>query len=144
MSLKILLIGDDERALQADKTYLIDRGLHVHSCMHTEIIDELVHEIKPDVIFINPSHPDSSTREIYHTFLSDMHLLNIPIIYTLAEDDVYLVNRKRTSTKPKRNIIADNMIDAIKVALTKPHTHPITLPLTKKHHLPLNAHAYRA
>jgi DNA-binding NtrC family response regulator len=144
MSLKILLIGDDERAMQADKIYLKDRGLYVHSVLYSAIIGDLVAEIKPDLIFINPSHPDTATREVYQNFLNNINLAGIPIIYTLAEDDVYLVNRKRTLSKPKRNIIADNMVDAIKLALTKPHTEPINLPITKKHHLPLNRHAYRA
>ncbi len=146
MSLKILLIGDNERAMLADKVYLKDRGLYVHSCLYTnpDVVDDLVKEVKPDLIFINPSQSDSGTRHIYQQFLNDLNLVSIPIIYTLMEDDVYLVNRKRTIAKPKRNIIADNMIDAIKQALTTPNTTPITLPLTKKTHLPLNRHAYRA
>lgn len=146
MSLKILLIGDNEKAMLADKVYLKDRGLYVHSCLYTntEVVDDLVGEVKPDLIFINPAQSDSGTRHIYQEFLNDINLVAIPIVYTMAEDDVYLVNRKRTVAKPKRNIIADNMIDAIKQALTTPQTHPITLPLTKKNHLPLNRHAYRA
>jgi hypothetical protein len=144
MSLKILLIGDDERAMLADKMYLKDRGLYVHTCLYSGIIDDLVAEIKPDLIFVNPSHPDNATRDAYQNFLNDINLVGVPIVYTLSEDDVYLVNRKRTLTKPKRNIIADNMIDAIKLALTNPKTEPINLPITKKHHLPLSRQAYRA
>ena len=146
MSLKILLIGDNEKAMMADKVYLKDRGLYVHTCLYNdrELIDELVKEVKPDLVFINPAESDSSTRKVYQEFLNDIHLVAIPIVYTLSEDDVYLVNRKRTISKPKRNIIADNMIDAIKQALTPPAHPPITLPLTKKNHLPLNRQAYRA
>lgn len=144
MSLKILLIGDDERAMQADKVYLKDRGLHVHCALYSGIISDLISEVKPDLIFIDPSNPDNATRDIYQNFLNDVDLMGIPIVYTMAEDDVYLVNRKRTPAKPKRNIITDNMIDAIKLALTQPHREPINLPITKKHHLPLSRHAYRA
>lgn len=144
MSLKILLISDDERAMQADKIYLKDRGLHVHACLHTEIINDLVAEVKPDVVFINPSLTDNQTTELYHYFLNDIRHLDIPIIYTLSEDDVYLVNRKRTAAKGKRNIIADNMIDAIKLALSKPHSTSVTATTGPKYHLPLNRQAYRA
>lgn len=145
MSIKILLISDDEKAMQADRLYLKDRGLHVHTCLYTNIIKELVNEVKPDVIFINPTLPDNQSTEVYHSFLNDIRHLDVPIIYTLSEDDVYLVNRKRTATKSKRNIIADNMIDAIKLALTKPaNTTPFTLPAGRKYHMPLNRQAYRA
>ena len=112
MSLKILLISDDERAMQADKTYLKDRGLYVHTCLYTNIINDLVCEVKPDVIFINPTLPDNQSTDIYHSFLNDIRHLDIPIIYTMSEDDVYLINRKRTATKAKRNIIADPCISA--------------------------------
>ncbi len=145
MSIKILLISDDEKAMQADRLYLKDRGLHVHTCLYTNIINDLVNEVKPDVIFINPTLPDNQSTEVYHSFLNDIRHLDVPIIYTLSEDDVYLVNRKRTATKSKRNIIADNMIDAIKLALTKPaSTTPFTLPVGRKYHMPLNRQAYRA
>ena len=144
MSLKILLISDDERAMQADKTYLKDRGLYVHTCLYTNIINDLVCEVKPDVIFINPTLPDNQSTDIYHSFLNDIRHLDIPIIYTMSEDDVYLINRKRTATKAKRNIIADNMIDAIKLALIRPDATPLTLPVSRKYHMPLNRQAYRA
>ncbi|MBL7718230.1 MAG: hypothetical protein JNL72_05280 [Flavipsychrobacter sp.] len=144
MSLKILLIGDEERAMQVDKTYLVDRGLHVHTCLYTDIINDLVAETKPDVIFINPTRPGSITMDVYQHFINDINLLSMPIIYTMAEDDVYLVNRRRTVAKPKRNLITDNMIDAIKLALTRPQAAPLTLPVTRKQHMPLSRHAYRA
>ena len=143
MSLKILLVGDNEAYLHADKLYLRDRGLHVHTCEHAGIISELIDEIKPDVIFIDPHAPTESTTGIFHSFLDNRQYMHIPVIYTLAEDDVYLVNRKRTA-KGKRNIIADNMIDAIKIALTNPTERNVALPLHKKQHLPLHRHAYRA
>jgi hypothetical protein len=37
-----------------------------------------------------------------------------------VEDDVYLVDRKRTASKASRNAIADNIIDAIRLALSNP------------------------
>jgi hypothetical protein len=144
MCLKILLISDNERAMQADKIYLKDRGLYVHTCLYSNIINDLVGEVKPDVIFINPTQQDNQSTDIYYRFLNDIRHLEIPIVYTLSEDDVYLVNRKRTAAKAKRNIMADNMIDAIKLALTKPDSTPMMLPVTRKIHMPLNKRAYRA
>jgi hypothetical protein len=144
MSLKILLISDNETAMQADKIYLKDRGLYVHTCLYSNIINDLAGEVKPDVIFINPTQQDNQSTDIYYKFLNDIRHLEIPIVYTLSEDDVYLVNRKRTAAKAKRNIMADNMIDAIKLALTKPESAPLVMPVTRKIHMPLNKQAYRA
>jgi hypothetical protein len=36
---------------------------------------------------------------------------------------VYLVTRKRTEAKEKRTIIADNVIDAVKMALQSNHSY---------------------
>jgi response regulator RpfG family c-di-GMP phosphodiesterase len=144
MSLKILLISDNDKAMQADRIYLKDRGLHVHTCLFTGIINDLVAEVKPDIIFINPTEPDNQSTEIYHSFLNDIRHLDVPVIYTLSEDDVYLVSKKRTAAKSKRNIIADNMIDAIKLGLTRTQHAEISLPTSRKYHMPLNRQAYRA
>lgn len=117
MSLRILMIGDDPEYLEPDREMLRERGLRVYTCTNATIVQEMVGEIRPDVVFINTRKHDLNSTNIYHSLLDNIHFACIPIIYTLSEDDVYLVNRKRTAAKERRYIMSDNIVDAIKLSL---------------------------
>jgi response regulator RpfG family c-di-GMP phosphodiesterase len=117
MRLKILLIGENPLSLVSDGQLLRDRGLLVFTAFNLDNVPELIKEIKPDVIFFDPHKENSAITEMYNNVVNSIYYTNIPVIYTLSEDDVYLITRKRTTLKEKRTIIADNIIDAIKMAL---------------------------
>jgi hypothetical protein len=112
------MIGNDINYLSADADMLHARGLNVYVCDKADIINDMVEEVKPDIIFMNWQNADEANTGLYHSLLDNIRFAAIPIIFTLAEDDVYLVNRKRTATKDSRYITCDNVIDAIKVGLT--------------------------
>ena len=117
MNLRILMVGDDLSFMQADATLLRENGFRVHVCDNLSLVNELVEEVKPDIAFINPQSPNSNTTDIYHNLLDNIVYACLPVIYTLSEDDVYLVNRKRTELKERRYIINDNILGAITMAV---------------------------
>ncbi len=117
MRLKILLIGDKPAALVADAQLLRERGLLVITAFNLDNINELIEEVKPDLVFFAAQQSNPRITEVYNNLVSSIYFTGIPVVFTLSEDDVYLVNRKRTESKDKRSLIADNMIDAIKMAL---------------------------
>ncbi len=134
MLLRILMISDNARHSEADVQVLKDRGIQVYTCCNYTIAQEMVAEIKPDIIFLDPEEPGKKATELYHKLLDNVLFARIPVIYALVEDDVYLVDRKRTASKTGRNIIADNMIDAIKLALSgpgKPKSQPVYIHTNK-------------
>lgn len=113
MRIRILIVGGKS----ADAEMLRDRGFAIYTC-NENTLDGMVNEVKPDVIFINPDNPqDSGYTRLYNEVLDNVHYASYPIMYTLAEDDVYLVNKKRTASKDKRTVITDNIVDGIKMAL---------------------------
>lgn len=132
MRIKILMISDDVIAGLADARILKDKGLIVHTCYNIDNIPGVIDEIKPDLIFINPHTSSNDITNLYNSLVGSMSITGIPIIYTLSEDDVYLVNRKRTSAKDKRNFICDNIIDAVKVAMKKNAPSPKSIYIQKK------------
>jgi response regulator RpfG family c-di-GMP phosphodiesterase len=117
MSIKILLVGNDPVAMVADGQLLRDRGFMVYTAFNLDNIGELITEIKPDLIFFNPHKQHDQVTDVYNNIVNSIYFTNIPVIFTLSEDDVYLITRKRTESKEKRTIISDNIIDAIKMAL---------------------------
>lgn len=117
MRLRILIIGDDFNYLKVDGAMLRSRGLRVYLCDKPDNVSELIGEVKPDIVFFNSKHPDNTSAEIYHALLDNIIYASLPVIYTLMEDDVYLVNRKRTAIKEHRYMISDNIIDAIKMSM---------------------------
>ncbi|MEZ5016541.1 MAG: hypothetical protein R2800_05770 [Flavipsychrobacter sp.] len=119
MNFRILMLGGDSEAMIPDAEYLRNRGFRVYTCAN-ELADEMISEIVPDVVFVNPNNPGLSSTKLYHELLDNVKFSSIPLIYTLAEDEVYLVNTKRTAPKSKRNFTADNIIDGIRLAITKP------------------------
>jgi len=118
--LNVLMISDNTRHIEADVQMLKDRAMHVYTCLDYSIAAELVGEVRPDIIFINPEQPGKEATELYHSLLDNITFAGIPVIYVLVEDDVYLVDRKRTASKERRNLIADNAVDAIRLALSNP------------------------
>ncbi len=117
MRLKILLTGKDEQQQQPDAELLSQRGFLVYRCGEN-VVGDMIDEIHPDVVIVNPIEKDNTTSStLYEKLLNNIKYARLPLIYTLSEDDVYLVNRRRTATRGKRNFIADNIIDGIKTAL---------------------------
>lgn len=116
MRLKVILTGREDELLLPDAEMLRNRGLLVYTC-HESAINEMIDEIDPDVVIINPEEPSLESTTVYHDLLDNIKYVRIPVIYTLSEDDVYLISRKRTAVKGKRNFISDNLVDGIKMAL---------------------------
>lgn len=117
MRLKVLLTGKDELQQQPDAELLSQRGFLVYRCGEN-MVNDMIDEIHPDVVIVNPIEEDNTTSSsLYEKLLNNIKYARLPLIYTLSEDDVYLVNRRRTAARGKRNFIADNIIDGIKSAL---------------------------
>src|ERR1700761_8204833 len=95
MRLKVLLIGDDPVSLVADGQLLRERGLMVFSAFNMQNITEMINEVKPDVLFFDPKQAGNEINETYNLLVSNSAFNDLPIIFTLTEDDVYLVTRKR-------------------------------------------------
>jgi PleD family two-component response regulator len=111
------MIGNDAAYLIPDAQMLKDRGFIVYTS-NEDNFDGMIEETKPDVIFVNYNNPGLNSTRIYHSILDNVKFANIPVVYTLSEDDVYLINKSRTTmSRDKRNIICDNIIDSIKAAL---------------------------
>jgi|GEM_PF-658990 len=140
MRIKILIVNDDINTVIADEQLLKERGFLVYTCFNTDNIDYLMAEIKPDVLFFDTHNMAPLVIDAYNRIVTDIEHTTVPVIYTLVEDDVYLINRKRTTMREKRNLIADNIIDAIKFALqTDTLTHKKkTIRLPKPQVIPLS------
>jgi hypothetical protein len=117
------MLGNDPESLVADGQLLRDHGMLVFTIFDLTNMDELIKEIKPDILFFDAQQPDNLITEAYNNVVTSIQYTNIPVIFTLSEDDVYLVTRKRTEVKEKRNVIADNIIDAVKIALHSSKTY---------------------
>lgn len=116
MRLKVLLTGEDKFQQIPDAEMLKERGFLVYRCEESSV-DAMIDEVQPDVLVINPLSEESSSTDLYNRLLSNIQYARLPLIYTLAEDDVYLVNRKRTGIRGMRNFVVDNIVDSIKTAL---------------------------
>ena len=117
MALRILMIGAEGQYLKADKDLLRQRGFRVYSCHNKRVVNEMLEEVRPDLVFINSKRPDKESTDIYHSLIDNVVYASLPVVYTLAEDEVYLVNRKRTTIKERRYTMSDNIVDAIRTAL---------------------------
>lgn len=115
MRFKILLVTNKDKAIAADAEMLRERGMLVYTC-DSSIAAEMVGEIVPDVVLVSPDEPDATITKSYHNLLQQKKDMNIPVIYTLAEDELYLINIRRRNKIERR--IADNIIDSIKTSLT--------------------------
>src|SRR6476620_11480576 len=99
MRIKVLLLGDDPLSVVSDAQLLRDRGLLVYTAFNLLNIEDLIKEIKPDVIFFDPHRPNTDITDVYNNLVNGIYYTSIPVIFTLSEDDVYLVTRKRTASK---------------------------------------------
>ncbi len=118
MQIRILLVGDDPESAEADSLLLKERGIRVFTAFNTKNMADLIAEIKPDVVFFDPYKPNNQITEAYNNFVNDIKFTQLPVVFTLSDDDVYLVTRKRTASKDRRTGITDNIIGAIKMALS--------------------------
>ena len=132
MHTRILIAGDDQMTLAADSMLLKDRGMYVYTVMSIENIPELIDEIKPDILFFDSVKMGNDIKDAYNNTVNNTAFKNIPVIFTLSEDEMYLVKRGIRKKLSK----ADNVVDAVKMALE------IDRPLDKyyvtrqnKHHL---------
>jgi hypothetical protein len=116
MRIRILMTGGEAQYLATEAQILKDRGFLVYTCDEQNVA-AAIPEVKPDVVFINPADPGLHSTKVYHELLDNVQYASVPVIYTLSEDDVYLVSRKRTASRDRRNLIADNIVDGIKCAL---------------------------
>ena len=118
MRIKILLLGDDPVSMMADAQLLRERNMLVFTAFNLRNVNELINEVKPDLIFFDAGKSNIEITQAYNDIVNGIWFTNIPVVFTLSEDDVYLVTRKRTEEKNKRTFIADNMIEAIRMALS--------------------------
>lgn len=116
MRLKVLLTGKDRFSHEPDAEILRERGFLVYRC-DEHVINDMIEEVHPDVVIINPTDEQQPATGLYQRLLKSIKYATLPLIYTLAEDDTYIVNGRRNS-RNKRSYIVDNMIDGIKAALS--------------------------
>ncbi|MBS1688848.1 MAG: hypothetical protein JSS96_09005 [Bacteroidetes bacterium] len=116
MRIKVLMVGDDPVFSIADARILKNKNVLVYNTYNVDNLDDLIDEIRPNIIFINASRPDNYINT-YKGVISDDRYVKVPVIYTLAEDNVYLVNKPISNTKERRKIIAESVVDAVKISL---------------------------
>ena len=117
MHIRILIAGDDQMTLVADCMLLKDNGIYAYSATHLGNIPELIAEIKPDVVFFDTVKMDNAVRVAYNNLVNNTRYDNIPVILTVTEDENYLVTLKRTKGIMKKNVMANSVIDAVKMAM---------------------------
>lgn len=115
MRLKVLLTGKDKFNQEIDAELLRERGFLVYRC-DEHVINDMIEELHPDVLIINPTEEQPSANNLYRRLLKSIKYAALPVIYTLSEDDTYIVNCKR-NIRNKTSYIVDNIIDGIKTAL---------------------------
>src|ERR1035438_10548673 len=102
MRIKLLLLGDDPISLMADSQLLRERGIMVFTAFNLQNLNELADEVQPDILFFDPRKANNLINESYNNVINSASFNNIPVVFTLTEDDLYLVTRKRTDTKEKK------------------------------------------
>lgn len=115
MRLKILLTGRDKFNQEPDAELLRERGFLVYRC-EEHVVNDMIEELRPDVLIINPVDEQPSATNLYQRILKSIKYAKLPLIYTLSEDDTYIVNCRR-NIRNKTCYIVDNIIDGIKTAL---------------------------
>ncbi len=128
MALRVLMTGNDREFLKTDGKKLRERGFGVYIC-DQQIVEDMASEIKPDIILINSKVPDKSSTDTYHSLTDNILYASLPVVFTLSEDDVYIVNRKRTALKEARYQKTDSLVGAIRMALSPADTEPKQVPL---------------
>ena len=144
MRLKVLLLGDDPVAMNIDAQFLRERGVLVFSAFNLQNLNELISEVKPDLVFFDPRKSNNSINGAYNSLISNVEYNELPVIFTLSEDDIYLVTRKRLESKDKKSLMADNMVSALKMALRSTKTYQRKTNKTASPHIAfpgISAHA---
>jgi DNA-binding response OmpR family regulator len=119
--MKILLLGDDPLLLMTDGQFLRDRGFHVHTAFNLDYLDTIIDEVQPDLVFFDTHEQNSRITDAYNQLVCAANFPNIPVIYTLEEDEVYLVTRRKKRLAQKKTAIADNIMSALKLAVNYPN-----------------------
>lgn len=115
MRLKILMVVDKGDKIHPDAEMLKERGMLVYTCSDA-IAEDMVEELVPDVVLINPEVPNAGITKAYHKLLRNKFHLRMPVIYTLAEDEQYLINIRSRANKIVK-LVADNIVDGIRKSL---------------------------
>ncbi len=115
MRLKILMVVDKEDKIHPDAEMLKERGMLVYTCSDA-IAEDMVEELVPDVVLINPEVPNAGITKAYHKLLRNKFHFKMPVIYTLAEDEQYLINIRSRANKIVK-LVADNIVDGIRKSL---------------------------
>ena len=123
MGLRILLIGDDLNHLKTDGALLRSKGCRVYFCVNEGLVNKMIEETRPDVVYINTQFHDEHSSALYNTLIDNIQHVSLPVIYTLSENDVYLVNRKRTALKERRYMTSNNLLDAIRISFELPEVN---------------------
>jgi len=123
MAALVLIIGNDKERLQKNRRRLSKEGFTVALCTDCQNITHRIDKIKPDVVLINTTSITHQSTDIYNNLVDTVRYAALPVIFALSEDDVYLVNRRRTSQPETRSVIANTAIDAVHKALENPQRH---------------------
>ena len=103
------MVTNGESECCPDAEVLKERGMLVYTC-NDAIAEDMVAELSPDVVLVNPNVPSAAITKAYHKLLRHF---KIPIVYTLAEDEQYLVNIRNTANKLVK-LVTDNIVDGIR------------------------------
>lgn len=115
MRLKILMVTNGESECCPDAEVLKERGMLVYTC-NDAIAEDMVVELSPDVVLVNPNVPSAGITKAYHKLLRHF---KIPVVYTLAEDEQYLVNIRNKANKLVK-LVTDNIVDSIRNSVNVP------------------------
>lgn len=120
MRVKVLLTGESASMLQ-NKQLLREKGVLVYSCDSINNINYLINELKPEVIFTE--HP-SYNAVAYYNIVNNEKCGNIPIVYKLDEEGVYVVAcTGEENTDIRKNVVTNSLSDAIRTALLSTIKH---------------------
>lgn len=117
MNRRILMLGNDDKVLQGDAATLRSIGFNVCRCTRGQGLNDVIAALNPEVVFINSRLPDKQTTDVYHWLIDNVLHACLPVVFTLAKNELYLVNKKRTAFKDRRYSMSHSMEEAIRMAL---------------------------
>ena len=116
MRIRVLLVSMDKANGKRDQQILTDQGFQVFHC-DSDKVPEKAGEIQPEIILINSAEEVKGENNLYNTLSNNVLLARFPIVFTLAENEVYLINRSRTAMKEDRYLISNSLFDAMNQAV---------------------------
>jgi len=133
MRLKVLMVVNKGNETHPDAEMLKERGMLVYTC-NDAIAEDMVEELVPDVVLINPVVPNAGITKAYRKLLKNKFHFHIPVIYTLTEDEQYLINIRVKANKMVK-LVADNIVDSIRKSLHAFNLQEssLTMPRTKRY-----------